>query len=141
MKRIRELININSMFQLIAIRPFAHCKSYIRKCLRSNTYYYFCDQYVFENEALYKREDGQKSVDNFFHIGGADVNITLSAIVGKNGDGKSTIVELMMRLINNFTSNVYGLMTEVNPTIRIEGVAAELDYLQNECIYRLYDEQ
>jgi len=140
-KRIRELININSMFQLIAIRPFAHCKSYIRKCLRSNTYYYFCDQYVFENEALHKREDGQKSVDNFFHIGGADVNITLSAIVGKNGDGKSTIVELMMRLINNFTSNVYGLMTEVNPTIRIEGVAAELYYLQNECIYRLYDEQ
>ena len=38
-------------------------------------------------------------------------HVQFSAIVGKNGSGKSSLVELMMRIINNFSTSLYG---EVN---------------------------
>lgn len=47
------------------------------------------------------RNPDYKLPDDFF-----DPKISISAIVGKNGCGKSTIVEIMLRVINNFAVNI-----------------------------------
>lgn len=130
------------MFQLIAIRPFENCRRHIKKCLKSDSFYYFCDLFVIRQDgSIIRNQDGKDIDSTFFKVNGGDTNIMLSAIVGKNGDGKSTIVELMMRLINNYTCNVEGLMTDVNPTIKVEGIAAEFYYLLDNAIYRLFDRE
>lgn len=41
--------------------------------------------------------------ENFFKRNENDVDINISAIVGKNGMGKSSLIELVLAIINNFT--------------------------------------
>lgn len=131
------------MLRLIAIRPLRGCYEYIRKCLKEGAFYYFCDCYCISDEGVITRNQESKPLPkHIFSVNGCHTTINLSAIVGKNGDGKSSIVELMLRLINNFTASVEGLThDDVNPTVCIKGVVAELYFQMEECIYRLYDER
>lgn len=131
------------MFQLIAIRPLQGCYECIRKCLKEDVFYYFCDQYEISKDGIISRNRESKAIpDNFFSINGGHAHINLTAIVGKNGDGKSSIVELMIRLINNYTAQVRELThNDVNPTVVIRGVSAELYYQKDSSIYRLYDDR
>lgn len=130
------------MFQLIAIRPLRGCREYIRKCLKEGVFYYFCDRYQITERGTITRSEGSRELpENLFSVNGCHTHISLSAIVGRNGDGKSSIVELMLRLINNYAANVKELTHEdVNPTVVIKGVAAELYYQIDNTIYRLFDE-
>lgn len=131
------------MFQLIAIRPLQGCYEYIRKCLKEGVFYYFCDLYEISTAGIISRNRESKGIPkNLFSIDGGHTHINLTAIVGKNGDGKSSIVELMLRLINNYTAQVEELThDDVNPTVVIKGVVAELYYQIDTSIYRLYDER
>ncbi len=131
------------MFQLIAIRPLQGCYEYIRKCLKEGVFYYFCDLYEISTAGIISRNRESKGIPkNLFSINGGHTHINLTAIVGKNGDGKSSIVELMLRLINNYTAQVEELThDDVNPTVVIKGVVAELYYQIDTSIYRLYDER
>ena len=91
------------MLTLIAIRPLQGCAEYIRKCLQAGNFYYFCDQFDISKDGEVKRNrDRRPVIPDLYRINGGHTHISLSAIVGKNGDGKSTIVELMLRLINNY---------------------------------------
>lgn len=67
-------------------------------------------------------------------------HIQLCAIVGQNGAGKSSIVEFMMRLINNFAAATIG-ETGLGPAAErlhyIDFVDGELWYLMNNNAYHL----
>ena len=54
------------------------------------------------------------------------LKVNISAIVGMNGDGKSTLIELAMRLINNCAKHYK--LTDKDSLLRIEGIKAELYY-------------
>lgn len=89
-------------FKIIAIRPMAKCNPQFLKNLKPLEFYTFYNDYTFkmipdENkiEFTYK-----KSIpDDFFYVkrfnSKEELPINISAIVGKNGSGKSSIVELM----------------------------------------------
>lgn len=98
--------------------------------------YYFLDGFeIVDDRHLKVRQDRVQKVnvyDDYF-IGEKDYpSINISVIVGENGSGKSTVVEFMMRIINNFAAATLG---EFSPNQRtnehlhfIEGVKGSLYY-------------
>lgn len=99
--------------------------------------YYFCDDYIIGEQVVSRKKKYLKTLKNDFF--GVDPAINVSAIVGMNGDGKSSIVELAMRLINNFAKS-YQLLEEQDNLCRIQGVKAELYYMVDDVIYRIAEE-
>ena len=91
------------MFKLIALRPLEGCRESALKCLKKGQMYYFCNDYFITKDGICYRDEYVKPLpDDFFSLNeNSKLRVNVSAIVGMNGDGKSTLVELMMRLINN----------------------------------------
>jgi hypothetical protein len=75
------------------------------KKLKKNTLYKFSNALDLENILLSKRErkivvqniDGY--IDNLYKINGSDCEINVSALLGKNGSGKSSVLEIFYLLI------------------------------------------
>lgn len=124
------------MFKLIAIKPLKGCQPHILKCLKTDMMYYFCnDYYVAEDESyIERRSKNIQPLKETFFLGNPKVNI--SAVVGMNGDGKSTLMELLMRLINNCA--ISNQLTATPESLRrVEGVKASLYYLIDDTFYKL----
>ncbi|WP_316753860.1 AAA family ATPase [Pedobacter gandavensis] len=88
-------------FKIIAIRTLPGCDKDYYKLLTPGIPYYFYNNYKInpKNEHI-SFEDA--APPDFFKVN--DININISAIVGKNGSGKSTIVELFFRSVYNMTN-------------------------------------
>ncbi|WP_394666410.1 hypothetical protein [uncultured Chryseobacterium sp.] len=87
-------------FKLIAIRPLEGCNTNFLKNLIPNQTYQFYNDYIFHYEDNDKTKDvinieklEQIVPENLYNQGKIEINI--SAIVGKNGSGKSSIVDLL----------------------------------------------
>ena len=88
-------------FSIVALQLLPDCSKHIRKVLQED-WYFFTQKYHLDPDTKYpSRNPDYKRPDDFF-----DPKISISAIVGKNGCGKSTIVEIMLRVINNFAVNI-----------------------------------
>lgn len=141
------------MFKLLALRILKGCADHIKKCLDVYDYYYFCTDYRFEEpNRIYK---GSRYVeplhDNFFapvpekHYKKpkrSKLRININAVVGKNGDGKSTIIEVMMRLLNNYIAKKQeaGEYISNQKLIHVKDVCAELYFLNDKTIYKLVED-
>lgn len=136
-------------FRILAVRVLSGCKPWIRKCLQEGRMYYLCNTYSIKDidgkDELFtvKWNESQNRVnDDFYYIPSEegslnDVRISISAIVGMNGDGKSSLIELIIRLINNFA-----LSHNFNPSanlLHVDGVEAEMFYQYEDGIYRLVE--
>ena len=93
-----------SGFKLIAIRPLKGCSKRFLKVLKENEIYKFYNDYDFK----FTDNDKTKSVSsieynptvpedlyNITTTNGQDLDINISAVVGKNGSGKSSLIELL----------------------------------------------
>lgn len=107
-------------FKLLAIRPLKDCNEKFLKNLKENQIYQFYNEYKFcyknndENEEVIKIKKLKQSVpDDFF-----GKNINISAIVGKNGSGKSSLVELFIVSINQLS---YHLKVNIESTVKGKG--------------------
>ena len=124
------------MFKLIAIRPLKGCAPQIGKCLKEGVFYYFCDDYrIDEIRGLIRRKSQnlEPLAEDFFL---KKPRVNINAIVGKNGDGKSTLVELMMRLVNNCTIT-NDLAVGKDSLKWVDGVRGELYYIIDDVLYML----
>ena len=104
-------------FKLIAIRPLSDCNERFLKNLNKGEIYQFYNDYKFVNNK--NKEVGiNDEVSNinfeslvpkdFYNIESADghnLNINISAVVGKNGSGKSSLMELFYASIYLFSIN------------------------------------
>lgn len=82
-------------FTIICVHPIVGCK-YL-KILKGGEYYFFNDWYREENGHIIRNED------NTFKRGFFGNGIIIQAVVGKNGSGKSSLLELIYRILNNFS--------------------------------------
>lgn len=85
-------------FVVSALRIDSRCKPELRKVLK--------DEYYFFNKRCMLDENDQVILNPAYYtklnIYGSKLNI--NTIVGKNGSGKSSLLEMMYRIVNNFSS-------------------------------------
>ncbi|MBF2708566.1 hypothetical protein [Flavobacterium soyangense] len=92
-------------FKLIAIRPLEGCNPKFLKVLKENEFYTFYSDFVFEkslNENEIKLKYKSTLPEELFWDD-KKCHINVSAVVGKNGSGKSSILELFYVAIYNFS--------------------------------------
>lgn len=129
---INALFCGNSSFAVVAVRCNS-AKSTGKRKLIPGKIYYFLEGYSLDSENCISEARDEIDVlyddylmDWFF----PSPHIIISAIVGQNGSGKSSIVEFMMRLINNFAAATFGeLPSEFAARLHfIGGVEGDLWY-------------
>lgn len=128
-----------SQFKLIGVRPLKGCASHIRKILKEDSTYFIYNEYEVNPESpeLIRERKGVDPIHKtFFSYGEHSPLISISAIVGKNGDGKSTIVELIMRILNNF-AYYSGFKRKQTTLVPVDGLNAILYYSMNNEIYSI----
>lgn len=130
-------------FKLLAIRPLEGCVESVRNILEPDTTYYFDDAYIYDTdkEYLIRKKDFNELPDDFFYKKENQDSslsyVNIQAIVGKNGSGKSSIIELLLRILNNFFKQ-YRLSEVTDNLIYSKGVKAELFYLRDNNIFKIY---
>jgi len=107
------------------------CDPKFRKVL-SEDYYLFNDRVKVGSDRRIELNPDYK--DNTWYFGR---NINVQAIVGPNGSGKSSLLELMYRIINNFSALVERGMKRnaAWKLLFVEGLYAELYYVQEGHLY------
>jgi predicted ATP-binding protein involved in virulence len=123
-----ERVLSSANFKVLAIRTLDGTNTDLSKVLRPNQIYSFYSCYDFSNpDAI--RYFKQKDV-NIYSIKDKDypLDINVCAIVGKNGSGKSSIIELLYLAINNYAKNILSNECDL---ISVEQVNIELYYHLN----------
>lgn len=147
-------------FKLLAIRPLAKCNSNFLKVLKENFIYRFYNEYDF----IYNLNERELSLtdfqQNFFREAYArdqeipylniekilfkkevvtnlyGKNIDISAIVGKNGSGKSSLLELVYAFVFNI-SKKSSLIKTSGESISYNKINVELYYMDNESYFKI----
>ena len=137
------------MFKIIGIRIHEGCDPNIRKVLKEESSYFIYNNY----EDDYSNDKNSKSSkwigikhrnaaaeiippDNFYDLkdNKNGLNISVSAIVGKNGSGKSSLIEIAIRILNNFAITA-GFIKDQSSLIKVKGLKATLFYSIDKTIY------
>ncbi len=124
----------NRQLKLIAVNILAECKSHIKKNLEINSPYIFNKEYKLielTKNGQYLIEKSNKNIPNrnfFTYDKLTHPTLTFSAIVGKNGSGKSALIDIVLRLINNLAfKHIPNAPTYTNAELKwISGIYAQL---------------
>lgn len=133
--------DIDDAFYIFAVQVNSESSTGKRKLICGKPYYLLDGFKIYEDRILVSKDRYIKTVYDYYMAGEIySPHITVSAIVGENGAGKSSIIEFEMRLINNFSAIVFGEFAKVDgwPHLHfIDGVDGELYYLLKQNVYRL----
>lgn len=139
-------------FKLLAIRPLDGCDKKFLKVLKEGVIYKMYNDYEFVMKDSKKIHSEVKSVNynrtipsDFYNIKttssvNPDLEINVSAIVGKNGSGKSSIIELLYVILHNIAVKVelYPHFNDNGEEIVIEtNIKAEIYYFLNDIYYKI----
>ncbi len=133
--------DIDDAFYIFAVQVNSEYSTGKRKLTCGKPYYLLDGFNIYEDRILVSKDRYIKTVYDYYMAGEIySPHITVSAIVGENGAGKSSVIEFEMRLINNFSAIVFGEFAKVDgwPHLHyIDGVDGELYYLLKQNVYRL----
>lgn len=126
--------NKNRQFSIVAIRINEKCDKHIRKTLHPG--YYLFNEWVRVDDNDNIVFDPNEINDRYFF----GKNISVQAIVGKNGSGKSSLLEIMYRMINNFGHMLVRKQKRraAENLYFIEDLYADLYFAVGDCLGVLY---
>lgn len=133
---------LDDAFYVFALRVTSKDSIGKRK-LTANKFYYLLDGFTInEDRILVSKERYKKTIyDYYINVGQSSApHVSISAIVGENGSGKSSLVEFELRLINNFSAVIFGEYSKEPGFAHlhfIDGVEGELYYVLKQNIYCL----
>lgn len=117
-------------FKLIGIKAEKKCSSQLSKVLEQQKIYYFYQEYFVDEKTDELTVNSNINPDLYSQD---NVNINISAIAGKNGSGKSTVIELLFMIINNLSFNNSNFTSQLNI---VKGLHASL-YFKTDNFYKL----
>ena len=122
----------NQQFSIAGLYVDGDCDTHIRKNLDSG-HYFFNKRCELKNGEVSLSKIREPEA-NFFGS-----NISVQAIVGKNGSGKSSILELIYRIINNFALHLVKNQKRRAAEViyHIEGVHADLYFVKGTTLGKL----
>ena len=116
-------------FCLAALHIDDRCSPNIKKIL-SDEFYFFCDRCILKENDIILNPD-YRITNNIYGQG-----INLHAIVGMSGSGKSSLLEIIYRIINNFACR-YKLWNEKNGLYLVDDLFASLFFVINNQLYEI----
>lgn len=142
---IRPLSSIDTSFALVAVRCNSDNSTGKRKLI-PGTIYYLLDGYSVDETPMIS--ESRKALNNLYDdYLNTDVSnrphVQVSAIVGQNGSGKSSLVEFIMRMINNLAAKTFGEWKHGHSSERlhfIHGVQGDLWYIVDYRLFQLHVE-
>ncbi len=114
-----------------------------QKILKSGEMYYLLSGYdVHENEITYTSQESCPSnlYNDYLAEEQSNLHVSISAIVGANGSGKSSIVEYILRLLNNLAAAFMldeDLLNDNHHLRYITGISGQLWYMSDGVPYQL----
>ena len=138
-------MNTYKPLKIIAVNLLNGCKPHIRKNLDLNSPYIFHKQFKLvetksKNQYIIQKNDNYEINYDFFKHNPSDKpNISINAIVGKNGSGKSAIIDVILRLINNLAfKHIPNAPTYTNADLKwIAGIRAQFFFIMDENHYQI----
>lgn len=144
LKSLNMAADKDNSFAIVAIRCNSDDSVGKRKLIAGHIYY-LLDGYNLDANTpeviCQKRKNLNSIFDEYFtQYSKCQPHVVISAIVGQNGSGKSSLVEFMMRLINNFCAVTFGEDDGDEVSCRlhfIDGVDGDLWFISNQALYQL----
>ena len=134
--------DIDEAFYVFCIRVTSD-ESVGKRKLAADRPYYLLDGFtILDDRVLVTKDRFKKTIYDYYDGGGAntDPHISINAILGENGAGKSSLVEFELRLINNFSAIIFGELAREDgrPHLHfVDGVKGEMYYLLGQIVYKL----
>lgn len=134
----------DNRFRIIGLHILPGCSYRIRKVLQEGETYLFTTDYercttvkdCFVKKCSVQGNHVEQTLYDVSTEDGVDVSIQMTAVVGKNGDGKSSLVELIIRILNNF-AYATGFTSDQASLSHINGLCTILYYELGGELYRI----
>lgn len=126
-------------FKLLALHVDKDCNLKFLKNLQTDYTYYFVSGYRYNPKTKWLDKDPsrlQLDAEFFMLEDSKSTLLNFSAIVGKNGDGKSSLVDMLLRLLNNF-SYYAGYKHHHKSLTAIDGLLCKLYFEKDGSIYSI----
>ena len=124
-------LDITKPLRLIGIQIFEDTLSDVRKALEPGWYPFIkCKRDIGTSKDSYPEISDDECPQDYYRINEDLPKISISAIVGKNGSGKSSLLDILYRIINNFAENTFlrkGL-DETNEIGHAQGISGRLHF-------------